>query len=81
MRLPRPASERAPILDIVTMRLEIETMDAVLVEFDGSGRIRLEHEDWRTPTLQERRAIIHAAQNALADLTELLDALEPRTEQ
>jgi hypothetical protein len=58
------------------MRLFVETMDAVLVEFDESGRIRFENEDWSTPSVQERRAIIHAAQDQLAHLKELLDVLE-----
>ena len=31
---------------------------------------------WTKPTLQERRAIIHAAQNELEDLKELLETLE-----
>jgi len=36
-----------------------------------------EHDDdWSTPTLQERRAIIYAAQQELSALTELLDILE-----
>lgn len=59
------------------MRLYVEPMDAVVVECDSDGRIRLEHEDWRVPTLQERRAIIYAASNAIEDLKELLEILEP----
>ena len=58
------------------MRLYVEPMDAVVVEYDADGRIRLEHEDWRVPTLQERRAIIYAAANAIEDLKELLEILE-----
>jgi hypothetical protein len=46
------------------------------VEFDGEGRVRFEAEGWSTPTLQERRAIIYAASNEIADLTELLDTLQ-----
>jgi hypothetical protein len=57
------------------MRLYVEPMDAVVVEVDGDGRVRLENEDWSTPTLQERRAIIYAAEKELASLTELLDIL------
>ena len=52
-------------------------MDAVVVEFDRDGRVRLENEDWSTPTLQERRAIIYAAQQEVAALTELLETLVP----
>jgi membrane protein implicated in regulation of membrane protease activity len=51
-------------------------MDAVVVEVDSAGRVRLEDEDWRVPTLQERRAIIYAAENELASLTELVDILQ-----
>ena len=59
-----------------TMRLFIPTMDAFLVEFDEKGRIRFDNEDWSTPSVQERRAIIHAAKDQVAHLTELLEALE-----
>jgi hypothetical protein len=59
------------------MRLYVEPMDAVVVEVDAAGRVRLENEDWSLPTLQERRAIIYAATNELAELTELLEILDP----
>lgn len=58
------------------MRLQVEPMDAVLLEFDQDGNVRLEGEDWTTPTLQERRAILYAAENQIAELQELVDALE-----
>ena len=58
------------------MRLYIETMDAVLVEFDDAGRVRLDDEEWSTPTLQETRAILYAAENEIAALKELAEALE-----
>jgi hypothetical protein len=58
------------------MRLFVHTMDAVLVDFDESGRIRFDNEDWSKPSVQERRAIIHAAKEQLACLKELLDVLE-----
>jgi hypothetical protein len=58
------------------MRLFVEPMDSVLVEFDRDGRVRFEHDEWTTPSLQERRAIIYAARNQLAELTELIEALE-----
>ena len=58
------------------MRLYVPTMDAVLVEFDQEGRVRFDNEDWSTPSLQERRAILYAARNAMADLTELVEALD-----
>ena len=59
------------------MRLYVETMDAVVVDMDAAGRVRLENEDWSQPTLQERRAIIYAATNERAALTELLEILDP----
>jgi hypothetical protein len=57
------------------MRLYVGTMDAVVVDVDADGRVRLENEDWSHPTLQERRAIIHAAQEELLALGELLEIL------
>lgn len=60
----------------MSLNLYVEPMDAVVVECDRQGRVRLEHEDWRTPTLQERRAIIYAATNAIEDLKELLEILQ-----
>ena len=58
------------------MKLYVGPMDAVLVEVDEAGRVRFEKEDWTTPTLQERRAIIYAAKTELDELTELLEKLE-----
>ena len=58
------------------MKLYVGPMDATLVEVDADGRVRFEKEEWTTPTLQEKRAIIYAAQNELADLTELLEKLQ-----
>ena len=58
------------------MRLFVEPMDSVLVEFDRDGRVRFDHEEWSTPSLQERRAILYAARNQIAELTELIEALE-----
>ena len=58
------------------MRLYVEPMNAVVIEIASDGRVRLENEDWSAPTLQERRAIIYAATNELAELTELLEILE-----
>jgi len=57
------------------MRLYVEPMDAVVVEVGPDGRVRLENEDWKAPTLQERRAIIYAATNEIADLQDVIDAL------
>jgi len=74
---PRPAN---------LMRLYVEPMDAVVVEVVDDGRVRYEQQGgtgtpgvseagWSTPTLQERRAIIYAAENEIAALNELLEAL------
>ena len=60
------------------MRLYVEPMDAVVIDVDSDGRVRLENEDWSAPTLQERRAIIYAATTEIAALTELLEILDPR---
>jgi hypothetical protein len=60
----------------MSLRLYVDAMDATLVEVSADGRIRLDNEDWRTPTLQERRAIIYAATNGIEDLKELLDILQ-----
>ncbi len=35
-----------------------------------------QRDDWTQPTLQERRAIIYAARQEMAGLTELIDALD-----
>jgi hypothetical protein len=58
------------------MKLYVEPMDAVVVEVGPDGRVRLEDEDWSQPTLQERRAIIYAAQQELAALVEWIDILQ-----
>jgi hypothetical protein len=55
------------------MKLYVEPMDAVVVEVSSDGRVRLEHDDWSTPTLQEKRAIIYAAEQELLALGELLE--------
>ncbi|HEX7140351.1 MAG TPA: hypothetical protein VF219_21045 [Vicinamibacterales bacterium] len=58
------------------MRLYVKPMDSTVVEVEADGRVRLENEDWRMPSLQERRAIIYAARDEIAALTELVDILE-----
>ena len=58
------------------MRLYVPPMDAVVVEVDEAGRVRLESEAWSEPTLQERRAIIYAAREEMAALAELVEILE-----
>jgi len=59
------------------MKLYVEPMDAVVVEVDDEGRVRLENEqELAKPTLQERRAILYAAQNAIEELKELIERLQ-----
>ena len=58
------------------MRLYVEPMDSVVVEVAADGRVRFENDDlWSTPTLQEQRAIIYAAEQEMSALSELLDIL------
>ncbi len=58
------------------MRLYVGPMDAVLFEVDERGRVRFDGEDWNVPTLQERRAILYAAESEVAELRELIEVLE-----
>ena len=58
------------------MRLYVEPMDAVVIEVDAAGRVRLENEDWSVPTLQERRAIIYSATKTIDELEELIEMLQ-----
>ena len=57
------------------MRLYVEPMDAVVIEVGEDGRVRLEHEEWSVPTLQERRAIVYAARSEIEALTEAIESL------
>ena len=65
------------------MRLYVEPMDAVVTGVEPDGRVQYDDraagvgqgEEWSRPTLQERRAIIFAAEAEIAALTELLDIL------
>lgn len=58
------------------MHLYVEPMDAVIIDVSEDGRILLANEDWALPTLQERRAVIYAARDEIARLTELVETLE-----
>ena len=58
------------------MRLYVEPMDAVLVDVDRDGRVRFDNEEWKTPTLQERRAILYAAKAMLQELNEAVEVLQ-----
>ncbi len=62
------------------MKLYVETMDAVLVDFDPDGQVQLEGEDWSRPSVQERRAILHAAEQQIDLLRDLVLALEADAE-
>lgn len=57
------------------MRLYVEPMDATVVEVAADGKVRLDPEGWIDPTLQERRALIYAAEKEIEALRELLDVL------
>jgi hypothetical protein len=58
------------------MRLFVEPMNATVVGVDDDGRVNIEHEGWTTPTLQEKRAILYAAEQEIAALVELQDILQ-----
>ena len=58
------------------MRLYVEPMNAVVVDVDRDGRVKVEDEDWSEPTLQERRAILNAAEHEIAALGELVEILQ-----
>jgi hypothetical protein len=58
------------------MKLYVEPMDVIVVEVDRDGRVRLDTDEWIVPTLQEKRAILYAAQQELAALNELVDVLD-----
>lgn len=75
----RPGSRKSEICNLwnARVRLYVEPMDAVVVEVSDDGRVRLENEqEFSKPTLQERRAILYAATNEVADLTELIEILQ-----
>ena len=59
------------------MYLYVEPMDAIVVEVSDDGQVRLENEtEFSTPSLQERRAILYAAKNEMAELNGLIEILE-----
>jgi hypothetical protein len=58
------------------MRLYVKPMDAMVVEVDADGRVRFDGEDWSSPSLQERRAIIYSAKSEIEELTELIEILQ-----
>ncbi len=58
------------------MKLYVETMDAFVVGVTSEGKVQVDDQPPSTPTLQERRAILHAAQAELEALQELVEILE-----
>ena len=58
------------------MRLFVEPMNATVIDFDADGRVHIENEGWSAPTLQERRAILYAAEHEMAALDELRETLQ-----
>ena len=60
------------------MHLYVSPMDATVIDVDEDGRVRLAGEEWQTPSLQERRAIIYAAHEEMDALRELIEILEKR---
>jgi len=58
------------------MKLYVEPMDAYVVGVTPDGLVQLADEPPAAPTLQERRAILYAAQNELEALQELIEILE-----
>src|SRR3954462_10069068 len=57
------------------VRLYVGPMDATVVGVQADGRVKLEHEEWSAPTLQERRAIIYEAQKAIEEMREWVEFL------
>jgi hypothetical protein len=57
------------------VRLYVEPMDTTVAEVGADGRVRLDNEEWTTPTLQEKRAIIYEAQRAVEELREWIEIL------
>jgi hypothetical protein len=58
------------------MRLFVEPMNSTVVAVADDGRVQIENEGWSVPTVQERRAIIYAAEAELAELAEAVEILE-----
>ena len=58
------------------MKLFVEPMNATVIDVDDDGRVNTEHEGWSTPTLQEKRAILYAAEHEMAALAEAMDILQ-----
>ena len=51
-------------------------MNVTVTDVDTDGRVHIDGEGWSTPTLQEKRAILYAAEHEMAALAELRDILQ-----
>jgi hypothetical protein len=60
------------------MKLFVEPMNVTVVDVDRDGRVHIENEGWSVPTLQERRAIIYAAQNEMAEMADAIEFLQTK---
>ena len=58
------------------MHLHVDHIEALLNNINEHGHVRFADEEWNTPSLQETRAILYAAENEIATLRELVEALE-----
>jgi hypothetical protein len=58
------------------MNLFVPEMDVTVVEIADDGRVRYADGEWAAPTLQEKRAIIYAARNAIEALQDGVATLE-----
>ena len=58
------------------MKLYVGPMDTVVEEVAADGRVRLEQDGWIRPTLQERRAILYAAEQAVEELREWIEFVQ-----
>jgi hypothetical protein len=58
------------------MRLYVEPMDAYVLDVTQDGCVRIDDQPPAPPTLQERRAILYAAQEEIEALKELIEILE-----
>jgi hypothetical protein len=58
------------------MKLYVEPMDAYVVDVTSDGQVQIDDQPPSAPTLQERRAILYAAQAEIEALQELVEILE-----
>jgi hypothetical protein len=57
------------------MKLYVEPMDSYVVDVTADGLVTLEDGEPAIPSLQERRAILYAAQREIEALRELIEIL------